>query len=384
MPPLRWEPSALADSFSFSWGSVTTAGLINSYAPVFTEADSLFRAYSPEPSLHLQSRESGTKVIAVNNIITDAELVIENTHEQQIVEEKSGITRILRIDLKANQTFSCRWKLPNYESYSFASIGDTGGGLELQWCIERAHQLGAKFFLHLGDFNYQAGDYDNTVRLLYEAPLPCYVSIGNHDFHDEVTDFPKFLKNIGPFNHYFAIGNTRFANIDTGASFLPVASGLRGQMFTELAEDSRQYASNIAFTHRPLFDPIEGSDHDIGNPNERDWLIDVLNQNNFTTLLSGHIHIYARGSMGGIDNIIVGQGLGHQDLITNSDYSKMALGRVDASGKVQFEFAPLSMPMEWHCHPRNDVVKQSLVDGPHAEAIKAIDEACVKQAKLNP
>lgn len=381
MPPLRWEPGALKNHFSFPWGSVTASGLINSHAPLFMDAETLFRAYSPEPTLNLSSKENRTTIIAINNISSDAELVLDSADQSRIVEEKIGITRVLRIDLKANQTLVCKWALPQYADYSFAAIGDTGGGLELEWCIKRAHQLNAKFLLHLGDFNYQAGDYENTVRLLHEAPLPCYVSIGNHDFHDEVTDFPKFLRSIGPLNHHFVIGNTRFANIDTGASFLPVSSGLRGKLFAELAQDTQSYASNIAFTHRPLFDPIEGSDHDIGNPRERDWLINALKSNHFTTLISGHIHIQARETVSGIDNLIVGQGLGHQDLITNSDYSKMALGRVNAAGQVHIELASLSMPMDWHCHPRNDVVKQSLVNGPHAEAIKAIDNACRQQTK---
>jgi predicted phosphodiesterase len=381
MPPLRWEPRAPRDHFLLPWGRIKADGLIKSQTELSASTDYTLRAFIPEPEISLRAKQEHLATITVTNIAPDAELLLDPVALKKVDEVRSGITRTIRAKLSPDSSVNLKWQLPPQEPYRFAAIGDTGGGLELEWCIQRAAQLKAKFLLHLGDFNYQQGDYANTIRLLNQAPLPCYVAIGNHDFHDEVTDFPQFLENIGPLNSHFVIGNTRFANIDTGASFLPASGGLRGDLFTQLAQDTTPYASNIAFTHRPLFDPIEGSDHDIGNNRERNWLIKALQDNNFDTLLSGHIHIHARDSIGGIDNIIVGQGLGHQDLITDSDYSKMAIGKVDEKGHTSFEFAPLAMPMELHCHPRNDVVKESLVDAPHADKIRAIDAACQRTSE---
>ena len=269
-----------------------------------------------------------------------------------------------------------RWQLPKLATYSFAAIGDTGGDQELAWCIQRAHQLGARFMLHLGDFNYQAGDYQRSIDLFDQAPLPIYVSIGNHDFHDSGLLHSEFRRNIGPLNHAFAIGKTRFANLDTAASMLPYGAGHRGALLESLRNTRLGFTDTVAFTHRPLVDPSDDSTHDIGSVGERDWLIESLKQAGASTLLSGHIHIYNRVSYDGIENFIVGQGLGHQDLIVNRDYSKILIGEVDTDGRVSYHPEPLAMPMNLHCHPRSDVVKQSLVAAEHYPAIEAIQRAC--------
>jgi hypothetical protein len=156
---------------------------------------------------------------------------------------------------------------------------------------------------------------------------------------------------------------------------LPYGAGQRGQLLERLASDNN-YADTVAFTHRPLHDPSEGSHHDIGSTGERDWLIASLKKIDAKTLLSGHIHIYDRSNFDGIDNIIAGQGLGHQDLLINGDASKMVLGHVDSSGAVRYTAEPLAMPMEAHCHPRIDPVKDSLRNGEHEALLIMLEEAC--------
>ncbi len=341
------------------------------------------RAFAPEPRMVIHTPPGAILQFKVNNIAEDALLVTEPGTVEVLHEGVTGINRSLKIKTTGSNPISLAWRLPQIEQYSFAAIGDTGAGLELKWCIQRAHQLGARFLLHLGDFNYRPGDYDEAIRLFREAPLPCYVSIGNHDFHDSGLISHKFLRGIGPLNHRFSIGKTRYVNLDTAANTLPVGGGHRGKMMQQLIKEKSQFVDTVAFSHRPLHDPRPDADgdHDIGSNAERDWLIRKLKQANIKTLLSGHIHIFDRSEFDGIDNIIVGQGLGHQDLIVNGDHSKMALGRVDREGKVSYEFAPLAMPMEMHCHPRSDVVKHSLRDAPHAPVIQKIDQACADRTK---
>ena len=333
-----------------------------------------FRAIAPEPSLTLTASESSIIEINVSNVAVDAEL--QNTNNN-ITEITDGINRLLEVSLKRGETQTLKWKLPKLGEYTFASIGDSGGDHELAWCIQRAHALGARFLLHLGDFNYQQGDYQRSIDLFNNAPLPCYVSIGNHDFHDEGLIYQPFLEEVGPFNNTFSIGKTRFANIDTAASFLPYASGQRGRLFRAMRNDPNSFTDTVAFTHRPLYDPAGESDHDIGSQGERDWLIDSLKSVGAKTLLSGHIHIFNREEFKGIDNIIVGQGLGHQDLLVGQDISKIAIGQVDTDGSVSYRFDNLAMPMELHCHPRSDVVKESLIQsGLNLDLIEQISKAC--------
>ncbi len=374
LPPFRWDPFPPSDTFIVN-GAASADGtdiIQTSGLPIY---DACFRAFAPEPELTIQAGSSTSYKICVRNIASDATLEFDPS-QATVIESQEGITRLLQLEIKSEGDVTLRWKLPRFGNYQFAAIGDTGGDRELAWCLRRAHALGARFLLHLGDFNYQDGDYERAIDLFNSSQIPVYVSIGNHDFHTNGAIYGSFLNEIGPFNHAFTIGRTRFVNIDTAAATLPVSSGQRGQLIETLAAQQQDITDTVAFTHRPLHDPQPDSDHDIGNKRERDWLIKSLKNMGAKTLLSGHIHIYDRSDFKGIDNIIAGQGLGHQDLIVNRDYSKMVIGSVSIDGAVNYTTAPLAMPMEIHCHPRTDPVKKSLKEAPHWDAIKEIDKAC--------
>lgn len=378
-PPLGLEPSALSHVFvspdgSFSIGSADVIDTLSGKSNTVS-----LRAFSAEPNLRLKAQTDCQAVIELGNLSPDAELTW-NTQASDIDEQQDGINRTLTISLRENQELKLSWKLPFESDFTFASIGDSGGDKELAWCIQRAHELGAKFLLHLGDFNYQAGDYQRSIDLFNRSPIPCYVSIGNHDFHENGAIYDRFLTQIGPLNHSFTIGQTRFVNLDTAANTLPYSAGLRGELIAKIRNQNHTVKDTVSFTHRPLHDPLHDSSHDIGSTGERDWLISSLREINSPTLLSGHIHIYDRSEFSGIDNIIAGQGLGHQDLITRSDYSKMVLGRVASDGTVNYSPMPLSMPMELHCHPRSQPVIDSLRASDNAEHYDSIlnnlEKAC--------
>lgn len=379
-PVLSWEPSNLETKILLHDVEFFFNDLIYSSN---NNSSLIFRAYAPEPKIRIHSKLNRTIEIIVNNISPDAALDFGNSDDIHVSEQIDGITRKLTLSLTAETAINLQWTLPDLDTYSFAAIGDTGGDKELGWCIQRAHSLGARFLLHLGDFNYQGGDYDNAITQFNQAPLPCYISIGNHDFNESGLVYQQFLKEIGPLNNFFSIGKTRFINIDTAASFFPYSSGLRGKLMQQLVDDKTVYTDNVVFTHRPLHDPQpqevrdENGDHDLGSEGETDWLISSLKKINANTLLSGHIHIFDRSTYRGIDNIIVGQGLGHQDLlVNNNEISKIAIGTVNKNGKVSYDFAALEMPMELHCHPRVQVVKDSISNQPHAQTINKIDAAC--------
>ena len=379
-PVLSWEPKKWSNTFSSEKFDATYTDLFHTSN---SDTEKKFRAYAPEPKIQLSCNTDTDFKVSINNIAKDAKLVVIDGNQENITEQIVGITRQLTFSASSLDTFSLQWQLPELNNYSFAAIGDTGGDKELGWCIQRAHDLGARFLLHLGDFNYQESDYDNAIKLFTEAPIPCYISIGNHDFNESGLIYQQFLKQIGPLNNSFSIGKTRYINIDTAANFLPYSSGQRGKLLRELENDPTNYEDNVVFTHRPVHDPQpahireESGDHDIGSVGETKWLISSLKKIKATTLLSGHIHIFDRSTYQGIDNIIVGQGLGHQDLlVNNNDISKIALGNVDASGRVNYEFPSLKMPMESHCHPRVKIVKDSLTELPLSKTIENINASC--------
>ena len=373
LPTMHWDPLAISNQFQIH-GALESFGTDLLQTPAKKGFNATFRAFSPQPRLDLICDGKRKLIISVSNISADAELSGQpnNIRVNEVVNKTN---RILSIETTSSSAVSLHWNRPELDSYTFASIGDTGGDRELHWCIERAHALGAKFLLHLGDFNYQNNDYQRSIEAFNNSPIPTYVSIGNHDFHDDGALYQRFMREIGPLNNTFSIGKTRFVNIDTAANILPFGAGPRGEML-DLMETDNNYTDTVAYTHRPLHDPAQDSHHDIGSDSERDWLISALKRVNAKTLLSGHIHIYDRSDFNGIDNIIAGQGLGHQDLLINGDASKMVIGHVDSTGAVNYTAEPLAMPMGAHCHPRIDPVKDSLIGGEHEAILSILEAAC--------
>lgn len=375
IPPFHWEPKAAKPNLEpLRYQSDQAIVLPNS-----TILQSFWRATEPQPKLSLNSLRALETNIEIHNISPKAILRVEGAdYEEQI----SGTQRNIGVKLSKNKTASLSWSLPVIENgLSFASIGDSGGDLELAWCINRAKQLGADFLLHLGDFNYQTSDYQSAIDHFKNAELPVYVSIGNHDFHDNGGVYGRFLNEIGPLNQAFEIAGNRFVNIDTAAGFLPLSGGHRGKLLKTLKQQPP--INTIAFTHCPLTDPDPKSHHDIGSDKERSWFIDQLRSIGASTMLSGHIHINDRRTISGIDHLIVGQGLGHQDLLVGQDHSKIAIGKIDNAGKLELELADLAMPMELHCHPRINTVKESLRGSEHAPLIESIERACLERSKIN-
>ena len=324
------------------------------------------RAFAPEPQIEILGSTNGHTLV-VNNISPDAVL----NSSAPLTETKKGITRI--IEIPATKTsISMEWKLSYPNGYQFASIGDSGGAEELEWCIQRAHTLGAHFFLHLGDFNYQASDYDFAINNFINAPIPCYVTIGNHDFRDVGNIVHKFLDDIGPLNNAFIIENTRFINLDTAASFLPVSGGQRATIMREIMADKHPYDDTVLFTHRPFYDPRPDQDHDLGNVFEKKWLVKSLKEAKIDTLIAGHIHSFFDTESEGIRIIISGQGLAHEDLIHKRQVAKLLMGSVTPGEKVDYDTEELAMPFELHCHPHTIKWRQGN-DDPFA---KKINELC--------
>ena len=349
-PRLSWESRPVADTFKNDRIELKLIDCIVSknqvlHNPVANETQAAcLRAYAPEPIIEIQKANQQT--ILINNISPEAKLISSS----KINEIIHGITRIIELP-KSDKPITIQWQLPEIDQYEFATIGDSGGLDELGWCITRAKQLGARFFIHLGDFNYGSSDYESAIKQFTNAPMPCYITVGNHDFHDDGLIVDKFLDDIGPLNHAFTIQNLRYVNIDTAASFMPVSSGKRATLVKALVEDTHGYDDTVTFTHRSFYDPRPDEDHDFGNVLEKNWFVKSLKRANINTLLAGHIHGYFDTTSEDIRIIIAGQGLGHEDLINKKQVAKIVVGKVNAGQAVEYRTEDLAMPFELHCHP---------------------------------
>jgi hypothetical protein len=367
-PRLSWEPAPLPSEIN---NGITSVTLKDCFQPIkegkpIIKNNVVLRAYAPEPSIIIkQAKQSYT--LSINNVAKNTTL-ISNVELKETVQ---GITRTVSIP-KTDQAIELKWQLPEMDSFNFTAIGDSGGNRELEWCIKRAVQLNSQFFLHLGDLNYAEGDYEGCIELFNNAPIPCYVTPGNHDFNDSGIVIDKFLNEIGPMNNSFALNGVKFINLDTAASFLPIKGGLRSEILEEMINDKTSYNDSVLFTHRPFYDPRPGEDHDLGNESERDWLIESLKKANVRTALFGHVHIFDDTVFKGIRSIIAGEGLANSDLIAQRQVSKIILGIVKKGQKVDYIFEELAMPLEYHCHPRVDEFRQKHPDHPAAKKLAGL------------
>ena len=155
------------------------------------------RAFGPEPAIRAQSADAMTLELAIANLSDRAELVSGN---ESVVEEERLSTVNRRLVARAARGSSAwGFRVPFSENFRFGVIGDSGGGSELAWCLDRSAQLGADFVLHAGDFYYSDADLWSLPEVLERTPLPVYASIGNHDFHDDGRYVHKdFTRHVGP------------------------------------------------------------------------------------------------------------------------------------------------------------------------------------------
>lgn len=316
------------------------------------KADVALRAFSPEPTVQLKNVTSSQLKVVMNNVHAESLLSVDGAELSS--HEIEGTNHILVLNKFANGNATIKFEFPRPDHYRFATIGDTGGDKELYWCLKRMAGKGADFILHLGDFVYQEGDYQQAIEYFYGSRVPCYVSIGNHDFHKNGKIFQPYLDYLGVFNHAFKLGDVRFVNIDSANDFFPPWAGQRGQLMEALAEPSVIQAQNIqetiVFSHRPLVDYRDGEDHGINGVHEAKWLHKQFLKAQVSLFFAGHIHDRHELDHQGVLQVIAGQGLGHQDLLLGRKVSEFVLADVIKGQKVQHTWQGLIMPTKLHCN----------------------------------
>lgn len=330
------------------------------------EGDALhFRAFVPEPRLTLRGNGVQVARIRVENLHPGARLESGDgpASPASLDEERDNLAREIVVTPSDAGESTVVWRFPRPEQYRFAVIGDSGGGTELQWVLERAAALDADFLLHLGDIYYEKGDVERAPSVLNAAAIPTYAAIGNHDFHlGWQALYPDFVRTIGPSNALFTLGGIQFVNFDTAAGFIPAARGRRARLLRGLVPltEVDGVRDRVTFTHTPLNDPDPSRDHAVSRASERAWLRERLDAAGVRTLLAGHIHIREEFDDNGLLTYIAGQGLAHADLITGRQYADILLGDVAPGEPVRYQWQPLNMPFELHCNERNLAVLDAL------------------------
>lgn len=369
-PPLQWVPQAASTQSDDIHGADI---LVQAEGAMFQGREGgvfTFRAFVPEPELTVTNGTGGEWRVDITNLHPAATL--ESEHNG-LTETAEGLRRAVSGTVSK---VTLGWRFPNPDRYRFAAIGDTGGGTELRWVLQRAWDLGADFVLHLGDFNYRDGDYMSTVEALEGAPIPSYVSIGNHDFYEGWRSVHHlFRQHIGPRNATFRLGRVRFINLDTAAGFVPADTGVRGRFLSSLDRDSKA-DDIVVFTHKPLTDPRQGETHRV-SALEYDYLHAELSRLGVKSILAGHIHIREEFDDGGIRTFISGEGLAHADFIVGRPHASILLGEITpGESEVVYRWAPIEMPFQAHCNPRGWEVLEAM---DRANVIRELEAICAAQ-----
>ena len=311
----------------------------------------LFRAFAPEPIIQLKAKSGTQLFLFINNVHPE---IIWQVDEGQLIESASlgNTNHMLHVKAGDSETVKLRAVFPREDGYRFAAIGDTGGESELSWCIHRAKQLDADFLLHLGDFAYSDGDYSKAVSRFHKATLPCYIAIGNHDFHYSGKIFQPYINELGVFSHRFQLHDSQFINIDTANDFFPPSAGQRGDVIKSMVSGESlggvAPTEHFAFSHRPLKDMRPGDDHHINGVGEREWLQKVFKQVGLKYYFCGHVHHKFETDLDGVLQLNAGQGLGHEDLLANRSISEICLVQKERGLAASHTWKELQMPVEYY------------------------------------
>lgn len=342
-PPLWIEPNERASVFELNGLRASANGAIKvpNLGPTLN-----LRAIAPEPRLSLNLAK-GEHTIRLSNVAPGARLVV-NELGAKLDESIDGLARTITINVEADSAAHLRWQLPIQGGFKFAVMGDTGGGDELTWVLKRAKQLDALFLLHLGDFNYGNNEYQEAIDAFSASPIPTYISLGNHDFHDDGIIYHRFREELGPLNSVFSLAGFQFVNMDTAADFFPASGGLRGAIFRTLQADQASYSDRLIYTHRPLRDPRPGNDHIVGGVGEAEWIAQQITQLGANKLVTGHVHHSAELELDYLRQWTAGEGLGHEDIVLQRPVAQMLIGTAELGAKLKFNWADLEMPWRFH------------------------------------
>ncbi|MCZ7599044.1 MAG: metallophosphoesterase [Gammaproteobacteria bacterium] len=316
----------------------------------------VLRAFGPTPAMTVVAASPAVIDVTWRNIPVRAELEAPNV---RIADEQgpTPVNRRLSPEFPAGR-HRIGYRVPFADEFAFTVIGDSGGGSELAWCLERSAHLGADFMLHTGDFYYSQGDFATLPVVLESSPLPMYATIGNHDFHDGGRLVHRdFVQHIGPRNFAFILGETMVASFDTAASTWPASSGDRGELFDALAARRESYRHLVAMTHRPLHDPGLGPDYRDGrtlSASEVAWVGERLRRLSAKpVLLVGHIHVSVEMVEDGITTYISGDGLASRNLASGRKLARILLGVKRPGEPPRYDWQPLGIPDSAYCHDKN-------------------------------
>jgi 3',5'-cyclic AMP phosphodiesterase CpdA len=166
---------------------------------------------------------------------------------------------------------------------------------------EKKDEWGISFVVILGDITYagQRGEYDFAIEDFLKCTIPIYPVLGNHDLYNNGFDIYK--DKIGRTVYDFKVGRTHCIILDT-------ANGTIGSLQKKWLENvlKSSGADNILiFSHYSPTDSEFVSYTEWSFPEEKYYLIDLLDDYNADYFFCGHLHFNDEKEIRGVKYVIV-------------------------------------------------------------------------------
>jgi DMSO/TMAO reductase YedYZ molybdopterin-dependent catalytic subunit/predicted phosphodiesterase len=189
-----------------------------------------------------------------------------------------------------------------YQEFTFAVLGDSqGNNLVLDAVVDGIRDYDVDFVLHLGDTVPRATEtlLDTFVSHFADLEAELHVTPGNHDVMLNETMFFDYFETG---DYYFDRGDCRFISIDSSAQDITQGQFTWLRQLLNQSEDMRV----IVFSHVPSYDPREGEDHHLDDPDDCLEFQSIVDEYEIDIVLNGHVHMFNHTSMNEADYFISG------------------------------------------------------------------------------
>jgi 3',5'-cyclic AMP phosphodiesterase CpdA len=191
---------------------------------------------------------------------------------------------------------------------SFAVLGDTGASPTFAAALRRAADLGADFFVVVGDLLYHDAEVAPLLALLEASPLPVYFVRGNHDYASRARR--EALGRLAPAFYAFEWCEASFVMLDNGLERLPRTGAWSDQYeWLERTLLEPHGAPRFVFLHKsPLASPDERPWHAMWDRDYARRLARSFEEAGVHAVFAGHRHVHERRETGGVLYVTVGEG----------------------------------------------------------------------------
>ena len=273
----------------------------------------VLRAWAPTPTMRVGPGDSGPLTLRVENLPARVRLDASGPVE----EERAGPTRTLRF--APRETRRLGFTAPDRE-VTFAVLGDTGDNVTFAEALRLAALKGADFLLHAGDLIYEDWQIPNIEKILATAPLPVFMSRGNHDYRNDGRI--AVMRRLAPPYYTFRMGSATFVVLDNGGDYLPTfwRRSTQYRWWTEALGEPRTGPLFVTM-HKPPFDRRTGPKRApmLDRAFAQQLMSDFVRAG-VDAVFTGHVHESHLWAQDGVPYVVSGEGMSPNGF----DQSRMA------------------------------------------------------------